>query len=189
MKDEEYLQKCERFIQEVTHSLSEYDQCHRYFVLATLRYICQSNLDMDSSLLSIIHTGAIEHADEFASNADHLQNGVCYIILEIERVDYLPSVGSAIEDFPADTDIDKFQYNFNRQCSVKRSESKDFVQGSPQYRHSIIDFWDRHWGDHKEVKWTTFSTTFFADYNETLEYSFGTVSAYTSALFYLQIKW
>lgn len=83
---------------------------------------------------------------------------------------------SAIEDFPMGADIDKFQYNFNRQCSVKRSESKDFVQGSPLIRHSIIDFWDRHWGDHKEVKWATFSSTFYADYNETIQHHFGPVS-------------
>ena len=73
------------------------------------------------------------------------------------------------------TDLDKYQYNFNRQCSVKRSESKDFVVGSPLYRRNILDFWERHWGAHSEVNWTTFAKTFEMDYNDTLEASFGKV--------------
>ena len=73
------------------------------------------------------------------------------------------------------TDLDKYQYNFNRQCSVKRSESKDFAVGSPLYRRNILDFWERHWGAHIDVDWATFAKTFYVDYNETLEASFGQV--------------
>jgi len=77
-------------------------------------------------------------------------------------------------DFPSD-DIDKFQYNFNRQCSVKRSESKECGIGSPLLRHNILDFWERHWGAHTEISWDKFSKTFYVDYNETIEESFGKV--------------
>ena len=82
---------------------------------------------------------------------------------------------SAVEEQTFFTDLDKYQYNFNRQCSVKRSESKDFAVGSPLYRRNILDFWERHWGAHIDVDWATFAKTFYVDYNETLEASFGQV--------------
>ncbi|XP_067932670.1 uncharacterized protein [Watersipora subatra] len=110
VKDDEYEQKFERFLEEVTQALGEYDdtQCH-----------------------------------------------------------------SAVDEQEFFTDLDKYQYNFNRQCSVKRSESKDFNRFSTPFRPSILDFWERHWGAHVDVNWHTFARTFYVDYNETLEASFG----------------
>lgn len=94
---------------------------------------------------------------------------------------------ATLVDFP--TDIDKFQYIFNRQCSVKRSESKDYGAGSPQYRPNIIDFWERHWGAHNEVSWERFSTTFYGDYYETIEESFGKVGISVALSLHISIGW